>query len=105
MYLWDTATPLRDAAMDSDILIHELTHGLSNRLTGGPANSDCLGSGEAGGMGEGWSDTLAWAFTMKSSDNRHLVRPAAVYAMNDKRGIRKYRNIIILLLYLHCILY
>lgn len=35
------------------------SHGLSTRLTGGPANSGCLGFGEAGGMGEGWGDGLA----------------------------------------------
>lgn len=31
-----------------------ITQGISTRLTGGPANSGCLGWGEAGGMGEGW---------------------------------------------------
>ena len=36
-----------------------LSHGLSTRLTGGPANSGCLGFGEAGGMGEGWGDAIA----------------------------------------------
>ena len=35
------------------------SHGLSTRLTGGPANSGCLGFGEAGGMGEGWGDAIA----------------------------------------------
>ena len=29
------------------------THGISTRLTGGPANSGCLPWGESGGMGEG----------------------------------------------------
>lgn len=36
-----------------------ISHGLSTRLTGGPANSGCLGFGEAGGMGEGWGDAIA----------------------------------------------
>ncbi|KAG1717917.1 hypothetical protein EDD22DRAFT_964290 [Suillus occidentalis] len=40
--------------MEAGIVIHELAHGLSTRLTGGPKNSGCLGWGEAGGMGEGW---------------------------------------------------
>ncbi|KAF8750458.1 peptidase M36 family [Rhizoctonia solani] len=35
MYLWDFSSPYRDGALDAGILIHELTHGLSNRLTGG----------------------------------------------------------------------
>lgn len=54
MYLWNTATPYRDGDLEAGIVIHELAHGLSTRLTGGPANSGCLGWGESGGMGEGW---------------------------------------------------
>ena len=54
MYLWSTANPYRDSAFDAGILIHEISHGLSVRLTGGPANSMCLMAGESGGMGEGW---------------------------------------------------
>jgi extracellular elastinolytic metalloproteinase len=54
MYLWNVATPFRDGDLEAGIVIHELSHGLSTRLTGGPANSGCLGWGESGGMGEGW---------------------------------------------------
>lgn len=54
MYLWNTANPYHDGDLEAGIVIHELSHGLSTRLTGGPANSVCLGYGEAGGMGEGW---------------------------------------------------
>ena len=54
MYLWNTANPYRDGDLEAGIVIHELSHGLSTRLTGGPANSGCLGWGESGGMGEGW---------------------------------------------------
>lgn len=39
--------------LDAGIIIHEYTHGVSTRLTGGPANSGCLGWGEPGGLGEG----------------------------------------------------
>jgi len=54
MLLWTSATPYRDGDFEAGIVIHELTHGLSTRLTGGPANSACLRGGESGGMGEGW---------------------------------------------------
>jgi Fungalysin metallopeptidase (M36) len=46
--------PYRDGDLEAGIVIHELSHGLSTRLTGGPANSGCLGWAESGGMGEGW---------------------------------------------------
>ncbi len=53
MYTWDGVTPERDGDFEEGIVIHEYSHGLSTRLTGGPANSGCLGFGEAGGFGEG----------------------------------------------------
>ena len=43
----------RDGDLEAGIVIHEYSHGVSTRLVGGPANSGCLGWGEAGGMGEG----------------------------------------------------
>jgi extracellular elastinolytic metalloproteinase len=42
MFLWDNTNPKRDCTFDAGVVIHEYTHGLSNRLTGGPANSGCL---------------------------------------------------------------
>ncbi|KAG9118359.1 Fungalysin/Thermolysin Extracellular metalloproteinase 5 [Ceratobasidium sp. 392] len=53
MYVWNTAKPFRDGGLDAGILIHELSHGLSTRLTGGPRAPSCLDANEAGGMGEG----------------------------------------------------
>lgn len=70
MYLWNTALPYRDGDFEAGIVIHELSHGLSTRLTGGPANSGCLGWGESGGMGEGWG---GW-FSHSASYERMLIR-------------------------------
>ncbi|KAI7831052.1 Fungalysin metallopeptidase-domain-containing protein, partial [Kickxella alabastrina] len=42
MFIWNTNTPNRDSSLDQDIVAHEFTHGVSNRLTGGAANVDCL---------------------------------------------------------------
>lgn len=53
--------PYRDGDLEAGIVIHELSHGLSTRLTGGPANSGCLGWGESGGMGEGWGGPLSFS--------------------------------------------
>lgn len=53
MYWWDVhGFPYRDGDLEAGIVIHEYSHGLSTRLTGGPANSGCLGWGESGGMGK-----------------------------------------------------
>ncbi|KAJ3505748.1 hypothetical protein NLJ89_g7254 [Agrocybe chaxingu] len=58
MYLWTMTTPGRDGALENDIVIHEMTHGITNRMTGG-GTGRCLQTAEAGGMGEGWSDAMA----------------------------------------------
>ena len=50
--------------------MHEYAHGISIRLTGGPANSGCLGWGEAGGMGEGWGDYFATILRMTPNSTR-----------------------------------
>jgi extracellular elastinolytic metalloproteinase len=87
MYLWNTAIPYRDGDLEAGIVIHELSHGLSTRLTGGPANSGCLGWGESGGMGEGWGDFLA---TTIRSTKVYSDYPMGAWAANRPGGIRNY---------------
>lgn len=65
MYVWTSPTPDRDGSLDADIVIHELTHGLSNRLHG---NSSGLGSNLSRGMGEGWSDFYAHSLLSEPAD-------------------------------------
>ena len=64
----------RDGALDTEILIHELTHGLSNRLVG---NSDGLIWDPGAGMGEGWSDFYALSLL----NNTNADDPNGKYAM------------------------
>ncbi|KAH8109067.1 Fungalysin metallopeptidase-domain-containing protein [Phellopilus nigrolimitatus] len=87
MYLWNTATPYRDGDLEAGIVIHELSHGLSTRLTGGPANSGCLGWGESGGMGEGWGDFLATVIRSSSTYSDYAM---GAWAANRPTGIRNY---------------
>ena len=44
---------------DADVLFHEYTHGLSNRLITDAAGAGALNSAQAGAMGEAWSDWYA----------------------------------------------
>jgi len=87
MYLWTTDSPYPDGDMEAGIVIHELTHGLSTRLTGGPKNSGCLGWGESGGMGEGWGDYIA---TSVRSTPTYMDYPMGAWAANRADGIRNY---------------
>jgi uncharacterized repeat protein (TIGR01451 family) len=56
MFIFDFPTPNRDGSLDAEIVLHELTHGTSNRLIG---DSNGLIWDAGGGMGEGWSDFYA----------------------------------------------
>jgi len=56
-----TPAPLRDGDLDNTVIGHEYTHGISNRLTGGRTNPNCLNGNEQ--MGEGWSDWVGMAFS------------------------------------------
>ncbi|GAA5891103.1 hypothetical protein JCM6882_006420 [Rhodosporidiobolus microsporus] len=89
MYVWNAQQPYRDGDLEEGIVVHEYSHGLSTRLTGGPANSGCLGWGEAGGMGEGWGDFLAT--TIRMHDPNITDYDMGAWASNRKNGIRYYR--------------
>jgi hypothetical protein len=78
MYIWTLSTPNRDGDLDADIVIHELTHGLSNRLHG---NSTGLTSSMSGGMGEGWSDFYAHSMLSEPTDPLNGVYPSGSYSV------------------------
>lgn len=82
-----TCSQQRDGSFDNGIVAHEFGHGVSNRLTGGPANSSCLGNGEQ--AGEGWSDWLALMMTIKPGDHGTDARPMGSYVVGSS-GIRRY---------------
>jgi Fungalysin metallopeptidase (M36)/Secretion system C-terminal sorting domain/Fungalysin/Thermolysin Propeptide Motif/Domain of unknown function DUF11 len=97
MYLWTAPNPDRDGDADNSIVVHEYGHGISNRLTGGPGNSSCLGNAENGG--EGWSDyyglmyTHNWA-SATPADGFNIPRGIGTYALGQPPngpGIRNFR--------------
>ncbi|KIJ19684.1 hypothetical protein PAXINDRAFT_8169 [Paxillus involutus ATCC 200175] len=87
MYLWNMASPQPDGDMEAGIVIHELAHGLSPRLTGRPKNSGCQGWGESGGMGEGWGNFIA---TSVRSTSTYCDYAMGTWASNREGGIRNY---------------
>ncbi|KAH9013761.1 Fungalysin metallopeptidase-domain-containing protein [Lactarius hengduanensis] len=80
MFLWDFTSPGRDGALESDIVIHENTHGVTNRMTGG-GTARCLQTTEAGGMGEG-----CWA----SQGSTTVDFVLGTFVTNDPAGIRSH---------------
>jgi extracellular elastinolytic metalloproteinase len=91
-----TPAVVKDGDLDNGIITHEFTHGLSNRLTGGPANSSCLQNAEQGG--EGWSDyvslmlTTNWA-TATTGDGPigHGIGTYVLGQSTNGPGIRTYK--------------
>ncbi|PAP79805.1 hypothetical protein B1759_11585, partial [Rubrivirga sp. SAORIC476] len=81
MYEWTTATPRLDGDFDAGIVIHEYTHGTSNRLTGGPATTGCLSNTEQ--MGEGWSDYYGLMLTQQVGDTGPQRRGIGTYALDQ----------------------
>ncbi len=73
MYRFIGPTVDRDGSLDTEVLIHELTHGLSNRLVGNAAG---LVWDPGAGMGEGWSDFYA----MSLLNNTNADDPNGMYA-------------------------
>jgi len=69
--------------------MHEYLHGISNRLTGGPTNVNCLGFGEPGGMGEGWGDIFATITRVTEDTTRDQDYQMGDYS-NGGSGIRKF---------------
>eukprot|EP01065_Artemidia_motanka_P041285 TRINITY_DN532_c0_g1_i1.p1 TRINITY_DN532_c0_g1~~TRINITY_DN532_c0_g1_i1.p1 ORF type:complete len:656 (+),score=227.10 TRINITY_DN532_c0_g1_i1:72-2039(+) len=88
MYLWNAHTPMKDGDFDSGIIIHEIGHGVSNRLTGGPAATGCLPGGQSGGMGEGWSDWWAIQLLQEERFTKGDAFPMGDYVAAG--GIRNY---------------
>jgi hypothetical protein len=61
MYLWniDAKFLAGNSGDESDVIYHEYTHGLSNRLVVDANGVSTLGDVQAGSMGEAWSDWYA----------------------------------------------
>ncbi len=95
MYLFSGPTPDRDGDFDAEVVLHEYTHGLSNRRVGGGVGISAL---QTGGMGEGWSDFYALCLLSEASDNVNGTYAAGGYATylfnglttNYYYGIRRY---------------
>lgn len=70
-----------DGDFDNVIIAHEYGHGISNRLTGGPSNSSCLGNAEQ--MGEGWSDWVGLMLTIEPGDQGSDIRGVGTFAIAE----------------------
>ncbi len=77
MELWLDGEVPRDSCFDTQILLHEYTHGLSQRLVGGGAGLHSL---QSAGLGEGWSDFYSLALLSEPGDDVDGCYAAGSYA-------------------------
>jgi len=80
MFVWTGPTPDRDGDLDAEIIYHEYSHGLSNRLVGG------LSGTQSRGMGEGWGDYFGISLLANSGDDIHGTYPFVGYSTKDWSG-------------------
>ncbi|KAI8893741.1 Fungalysin metallopeptidase-domain-containing protein [Globomyces pollinis-pini] len=88
LYLFNNPANV-DSALANDVIIHEYGHGISNRLTGGSHQGNCLMTLESGGMGEGWSDAFAFMLERKATDKPNTNFIMGRYVTGGK-GIRSH---------------
>ena len=80
-----------DGDFDNGIIVHEYTHGISIRLTGGPSQGGCLSGQEQ--AGEGWSDWFALVMTTDENSTADEPRGMGTYALDEPVtgvGIREF---------------
>ncbi len=97
MFVFPGPTPDRTSGLDHDVLLHELAHGLSNRLH---INGGGLTTLEARGLGEGWSDFYARALLATAGEDVNGIYstggwvtfnfPAGAFTDNYYYGIRRF---------------
>ncbi|ORX83846.1 extracellular metallo proteinase 3 [Anaeromyces robustus] len=71
LYPFTSKKPEKDSALVNQIMIHEYSHGVTQRITGGPDKTSCLSSDESNALSEGWSDFFAIAMELNSTNTRN----------------------------------
>ena len=79
-------TPLggddRDFAYDGQTIVHEYTHGVTNRMVGGGTSTSCLAGVQSSALDEGWADYFASSYFNEPLQSAYLSTTPA-------RGIRR----------------
>jgi extracellular elastinolytic metalloproteinase len=92
MYLFTSASPNLDGDFENLVITHEYSHGISNRLVGGPSNVNCLWKAQQ--PGEGISDWHGLVYTHDPASTGATPRGVGTYVLNQPTtgpGIRPKR--------------
>jgi len=97
MYVWQPSpagsyAPCVDGDYDMQVVAHEYTHAISNRMVAGPSQG--ISGSQGGAMGESWSDqvgseiNLEYGYTPIGEENPYALGPYVTG--NQETGIRNY---------------
>ncbi|MFN0277103.1 MAG: M36 family metallopeptidase [Pyrinomonadaceae bacterium] len=84
MYIFTNTPVNRDGDLDGDVVLHEFTHGLSNRLIG---NGTGLTTQRPRNMGEGWSDFVGSCLLSEPTDPINGIYTTGAYDTFNVFGI------------------
>ncbi|RKP04781.1 peptidase M36 [Thamnocephalis sphaerospora] len=79
MGLYANGNQIRDSSLDNEVVVHEFSHGITERLTGPTHRADCLQTPEARALAEGWSDFIALYMSASGTDTRDTPRTFGEY--------------------------
>jgi len=77
IWVYTGPRPWRDADLDMEVALHEVTHCVSHRLVGGGAG--WINFAQTGGQSEGYSDFFALSLTSEPGDDPHGCYAGAGY--------------------------
>lgn len=77
LFLWTGTEPARDGALDNHIVVHEMAHGLTERLLLGIEGT------QGRSMGEGWSDYFALSLLSDPAADNSKTFPFAPYVAHS----------------------
>jgi Fungalysin metallopeptidase (M36)/Calx-beta domain/Fungalysin/Thermolysin Propeptide Motif len=86
MYIFNGPTPNRDGDFDTQVILHEYTHGLSNRRVGGGVG---ITANQSLGLGEGWSDFYSLALLTKPGNDVNGTYPEGSYVAYQYNGLQQ----------------
>ncbi len=85
--IYNGPTPELDGDFDTEVILHEYAHGLSNRRVGGGAGISPVYNSQSLGLAEGWSDFYSIALLTQSGEDVNGCYPESAYAAWQLYGL------------------
>jgi uncharacterized repeat protein (TIGR01451 family) len=88
--IWNGPNPRRDSTLDSEVIIHENTHGVTERTLGGGVGVNYIA--QSGGIHEGNSDFFAHCYLSEAPDDVNGAYASAAYICYQLTYVNFHEN-------------